>query len=224
MAQPLTARLVLWAFERFYHEGAFTYDTVAWLVSRGYWSAWIGAVLPDVAAWPILELGCGTGYLQQRRLLSPHLTVGLDESAPMLRHTRRRLGRAGAAGLLVRGIAQRLPFGDQAWPMVVSTFPAPYLFDHATLAEIRRVLQPAGRLLIVDAGVVPAGLHQRVIAAIYRGLLGAEQSAADQPGDAIDRRVQRLEEAGFAVRSAWRMVGRSQVQVLECEVADGRHA
>ena len=77
MARPLTTRLVLWAFERFYHEGAFTYDAVAWLVSRGYWSAWIRAVLPDVAACPILELGCGTGYLQQSRLASPHLTVGL---------------------------------------------------------------------------------------------------------------------------------------------------
>ncbi len=223
MAQPLLTRLVLWAFERFYHEGAWTYDTVAWLVSRGYWSAWIATVLPDVQARTILELGCGTGYLQRGRLAAPHLTVGLDESAPMLRHTRRRLRRAGAAGHLVRGRAQSLPFGAASWPIVVSTFPAPYLFDRATLADIRRVLQPTGRLLIVDGGVVPPGLHQRVIAAIYRVLLGAEQAAADQPASAVDRRVQRLEQAGFAVQSAWRTVGRSQVQVLECEVADGWH-
>ncbi|MBA3469056.1 MAG: methyltransferase domain-containing protein [Herpetosiphonaceae bacterium] len=223
MAQPLLTRLVLWAFDRFYHEGAWSYDTVAWLVSRGYWPAWVATVLPDVQDRPILELGCGTGYLQHGRLAAPQLTVGLDESAPMLRHTRRRLRRAGAAGGLVRGIAQRLPFGDHVWPIVVSTFPAPYLFDPATLAEIRRVLRPDGHLLIVDGGVVPPGLHQRAIATIYRVLLGAEQAAVERPGSGVDRRVQRLEQAGFAVRSEWRTVGRSQVQVLQCEVADGWH-
>ena len=223
MAHSLLTRLVSWAFERFYHEGAWTYDTVAWLVSRGYWSAWIAVVLPELHDEPVLELGCGTGYLQRGRLHSPQLTIGLDESASMLARARDKLRRAGAEGRLVRAVAQRLPFGDRSWPNVVATFPAPYLFDPATLAEIGRVMAPGGRLLIVDGGVLPAGPYQRVIAAIYRWVLGAESGAADPVGNAGDRRVERLEQLGFAVRSEWRTVGRSQVQVLTCGVADGWH-
>lgn len=224
MPQPVMTKVVLWAFERFYHEAAWTYDTVAWLVSRGYWHRWVATILRDVQTWPMLELGCGTGYLQRDRSTAPQLTVGLDESAPMLRHTRRRLQRAGTQGALVRGIAQRLPFGDQSWPVIVSTFPAPYLFDPATLAEIQRVLQPNGRLLIVDGGIVPPGLHQHVIGLIYRLLLGHQTNpSADLPTTVVDVRVQRLQQAGFVVHSEWRTIDRSHVQVLTAEVEHGRN-
>ncbi|NJP04278.1 MAG: hypothetical protein HC837_00930 [Chloroflexaceae bacterium] len=37
---------IRWAFDRFYRECAWTYDTVAWLVSWGYWQRWTHAALP----------------------------------------------------------------------------------------------------------------------------------------------------------------------------------
>lgn len=217
--QQLFRRAVMWAFERFYHEGAWTYDAVAWLVSRGYWRHWIVAVLPDVRDVPTLELGCGTGYLQRERTASPHRTVGLDESLPMLRLARRKITRAGGSLRLVRGVAQRLPFADASWPVVVATFPAPYLFDPATLGEIKRVLAADGRLLIVDAGIVPPGVHQKIIAFVYRILLGQREIMVtpDQP-EPPDPRIERLERAGFAVQIEWRTVREGAVQIVTARV------
>ena len=217
--QQLFRRAVVWAFERFYHEGAWTYDAVAWLVSRGYWRDWIGAVLPDVRDVPLLELGCGTGYLQRERTSSPHRTVGLDESLPMLRLARRKITGVGGSLRLVRGVAQRLPFADQSWLVVVATFPAPYLFDLITLGEIKRVLAADGRLLIVDAGVVPPGLHQKIIAFVYRILLGQREIVArDIQPDLLDPRIERLEQAGFAVQTEWRTVRKGAVQIVIARV------
>ena len=217
--QQLFRRAVVWAFERFYHEGAWTYDAVAWLVSRGYWRDWIGAVLPDVRDVPLLELGCGTGYLQRERTSSPHRTVGLDESLPMLRLARRKITGVGGSLRLVRGVAQRLPFADQSWLVVVATFPAPYLFDPITLGEIKRVLAVDGRLLIVDAGIVPPGLHQKLIACMYRIVLGQREIVArDIQPDLLDPRIERLEQAGFAVQTEWRTVRKGAVQIVIARV------
>lgn len=200
-------RLVGWAFERFYHEGAWTYDTVAWLVSGGYWRHWIAAPLPDLADTPILELGCGTGYLQRGRQGAAPLTAGLDESLPMLRLAR---GKAPRAALL-RAVAQRLPFADASWPALIATFPAPYLFDPATLADIRRVLAPGGRLLILDAGIMPDGPYQRAIRLVYLLVFGARSPEA-QPQ--ADPRLAWLAGHGFDVEERWYAVGESRVQLL----------
>src|SRR5689334_21785273 len=80
--------LVRWAFARFYREFAWTYDTVAAAVSGGRWSAWGQAVLPELRG-RVLELGCGTGNLQQARARGGQLITGLDASSQMLAITRR---------------------------------------------------------------------------------------------------------------------------------------
>ena len=100
--------LVRWGFQRFYNEGAWTYDIVAALVSRGYWSGWILAVLPHLRG-RVLELGCGTGHLQAALADEQgRAHVGLDLSPAMLRLTRRRLRRRGALTPLVRARGQAL--------------------------------------------------------------------------------------------------------------------
>ena len=206
-------RLVIWAFERFYHEGAWTYDLVAWLISRGYWSRWIEAVMPDLAHMPMLELGCGTGYLQRARQQESCLSVGLDESRHMLRLARRKAPRA----TFMRAVSQDLPFRDASWAAIVATFPAPYLFDQATLSEIRRVLNPDGTLYIVDGGVVPDGWYQKLVTLIYWLVFGRTVSTTPDQ-NLTDPRMQRLAEFGFVVTCEWRSVGASQVQILRAKV------
>jgi ubiquinone/menaquinone biosynthesis C-methylase UbiE len=48
----------------------------------------------------------------------------------------------------------RLPFADQSFGCAVSTFPADFIFRLDTLSEVRRVLQPGGRLVIVPGAQI----------------------------------------------------------------------
>lgn len=143
MGWSLRQKLRAWLLDRLYHECAWGYDSVATLVSRGHWFRWGAALLPWMQA-PILELGCGTGHLQallaQRRLTS----VGIDRSAAML-------ARARGLGNFLHADSRQLPIADACIRTVVAVFPANYILDQATHAEIERVLCPEGTVVILLA-------------------------------------------------------------------------
>lgn len=205
-------RVVRWCFARFYREFAWTYNVVAALVSRGYWPRWTLAALP-FARGRLLELGCGTGNVQLELARRRWPALGLDASPQMLAITRRRLARAGLAAPLLRAEAQAIPLPAASCDTVLATFPTEYIFDPRTLAEVRRVLAPGGRLLIVDAASFTGdGLYERLVELAYRLTLQRPPRADAQPADV---RLPPLERAGFATRTHWQAVGASQVMVLE---------
>lgn len=119
----------------------------------GYMRASARRVLPEIPPGPalrLLDVGCGTGLLLGEALRErPSLSAcGADLSEPMLRQARRRLGEGVG---LVCADAGRLPFGDAVFGAVVSSsslhyWPEPGL----ALREIARVLEPGGRLVLVD--------------------------------------------------------------------------
>ena len=164
--------MLQWAFRRLYHELAWCYDLVAALVSGGHWSRWIRAAVPFLGDGPVLELGCGTGYLQLALARTGTRHVGCDASRQMLRQAKRRVRRAGFVPRLIRGQVQRLPFPPSTFGDVVATFPAPYVVKSATLAEVRRVLRPGGQLLIVDGGrLETGGMGEAAVDAVFRATL-----------------------------------------------------
>lgn len=139
-------RFMRFFFNLLYHPFAFTYDLVAWVVSFGKWKNWVYSVLPLIEGTDILELGHGPGHLQRLLLdrgLSP---VAIDESIQMGRLAKRRLG---VNGKLTRGIAQALPYPNETFDTIVSTFPSEYIFDPQTLSEVKRVLRNRGRLIVL---------------------------------------------------------------------------
>ena len=193
-------------FRRLYHEFAWCYDLVAVLVSGGHWRHWICAVVPFLGQGRVLELGCGTGYLQRElaRLDVPH--AGYDASREMLRHASRRVNRASFEPRLVRGIGQQLPFPDAAFTDVVATFPAPYILDPATLVEARRVLRPGGQMVIVDGGrLEDRGIYAATVEAAFKATLQQDEGNRYEPA---------LREAGFAVEVTRVGVGNSSVAVV----------
>ena len=199
-------RLLHWSFERLYHEFAWSYDLVAAAVSRGHWRHLIVAAMPFLQGGCVLEIGCGTGFLQLALAQASIPHVGCDASRQMLRQARRRLLRARVPLRLLRGRAQELPFAPATFTDVVATFPAPYILGRATLDEIRRVLRPGGQLLIVDGGTLHAG-------GVYAAAVDAAVRATLQTG-AEERYTRRLVEAGFAVEGREVAVGRSTVGVI----------
>lgn len=152
-------RLVRFGFYLLYNQMAFTYDLVSSVVSLGAWRCWQRTSLPHLAGvsgW-VLELAHGTGNLQLDLHASGFQSIGYDLSPYMGHIARRKLRCAGLPARLAQGMAQTLPFPDAAFGAVVSTFPTDFIIAPQTLAEVYRVLQPQGRLVIVTNGILTGG-------------------------------------------------------------------
>jgi ubiquinone/menaquinone biosynthesis C-methylase UbiE len=100
----------------------------------------------------ILDVGCGTGYLLgQLAARAPQASVlaGIDP-APAMIEVARSAATDGRVRFMI-GTAERLPWPDQTFDLVVSTTS----FDHwadqrAGLAQCARVLAPGGCLVLAD--------------------------------------------------------------------------
>ncbi|MFI8239304.1 class I SAM-dependent methyltransferase [Streptomyces sp. NPDC085866] len=104
------------------------------------------ALAGDVAGRRILDAGCGSGPLSAALRDRGAVVTGIDASAGMLALARQRLG--DDADLHMVDLSDPLPFADGAFDDVVASLVLHYLEDWGpTLAELRRVLRPGGRLI-----------------------------------------------------------------------------
>ncbi|MGY1577384.1 class I SAM-dependent methyltransferase [Streptomyces sp. MN13] len=116
------------------------------LVNAYYARPAMVALAGDVAGRRILDAGCGSGPLSAALRDRGAVVTGIDASAEMLALARRRLG--DDAALHVVDLRDPLPFADGAFDDVVASLVLHYLEDWGpTLAELRRVLRPGGRLI-----------------------------------------------------------------------------
>lgn len=158
--------LYAWACQRLYHELAWAYDGISWLVSISRWHTWRCAALPHVVGQNILELGFGTGRLlmeltAERIPDGSGAIVGVDYSAEMNHVARLNFARLGRKAPIVLARGEQLPFPDACFDTIIATFPAPYILERTTLLECRRLLDgnvpeinhPRSRIIIVGAWV-----------------------------------------------------------------------
>nr|WP_241562162.1 class I SAM-dependent methyltransferase [Streptomyces hoynatensis] len=100
----------------------------------------------DVARRRVLDAGCGSGPLFAALRDRGAVVTGLDSSARLVELARRRLG--ADADLHVADLRDPLPFADGTFDDVLASLVLHYLEDWGpTLAEMRRVLRPGGRLI-----------------------------------------------------------------------------
>ena len=121
------------------------------------WAAYVGASVGETlkrldlgSGGALLDIGCGTGALLGAvAAASPGVTLaGADPSPEMLAVARERLGAAAA---LECAPAERLPFADGAFDIVVSTSALHFVRrPGAALGEAGRVLAPGGRIVVTD--------------------------------------------------------------------------
>lgn len=137
------------------------YDLKLWLASRGREHRFRDRQVELARIAPgddVLDIGCGTGTLAiaAAKRVGPDGTVqGVDPSVALLARAEKKARRAGVDVAFHTGTGDRLPFDDASFDVVLSTLvfhhlPGPVV--HATFGEIRRVLRPGGRLLVVDIG------------------------------------------------------------------------
>jgi ubiquinone/menaquinone biosynthesis C-methylase UbiE len=105
----------------------------------------------------VLDLGAGTGTLAiklKQRCPAARVT-GLDADPDVLARARRKAAAVRCEVELVEGLSTRLPFESGSFDVVLSSLFFHHLIPadkRTTLAEVRRVLKPGGRLHVADWG------------------------------------------------------------------------
>ncbi|MDO5738921.1 MAG: class I SAM-dependent methyltransferase [Ornithinimicrobium sp.] len=101
----------------------------------------------DVDGRRVLDAGCGSGPLSADLRDRGALVSGFDLSPAMVALARERLG--AEVDLKVADLAERLPYEDDSFDVVVCSLALHYLKDWvAPLTELRRVLRPGGHLVV----------------------------------------------------------------------------
>jgi SAM-dependent methyltransferase len=101
----------------------------------------------DVKGKRVLDAGCGHGPLMVALRDRGALVAGFDLSPSMIEIAADRLGTG--ADIRVADLSKLLPYDDDEFDVVTCSLALHYVQDWApTLAELRRVLKPGGRLLV----------------------------------------------------------------------------
>lgn len=150
----------------------------------GQWRTWQSAALIDMPQGAVLELGHGPGHLLKELAQTQRMVVGVDISKQMTRIASKRLRNHSNIVNVVRACAQHLPFSDEAFSQVVSTFPSEFIFDPETHTEVWRVLKPGGVAVVVGVEKVTGkSIPDRFAAWLYRftGQSGEPGTGWEQP-------------------------------------------
>jgi ubiquinone/menaquinone biosynthesis C-methylase UbiE/DNA-binding HxlR family transcriptional regulator len=100
--------------------------------------------------WVVGDLGCGAGHISEALAPAVGRVIAVDESGPMLAAAQERL-KSHPNVELRTGTIEALPIDDGALDAAVLFLVAHFITDPTkVMREIRRVLKPHGRLLIVD--------------------------------------------------------------------------
>jgi len=217
---------------------AWLYDPLVWLTTLGQ-ARKLRALPLDLAAIRpgerVLDVGCGTGDLTlaaAARVGPSGRVYGIDASPEMIALARRKARRRGQAVQFALQPVEALTFAGESFDVVLSSLMMHHLpgdLKRRALAEIRRVLRPGRRVVIVDLDLQASAQPPRLwqpggLAARLHGRSPA--SAAPTPVRAGGGRLPALlQETGFVgvesgpARFAW--IGYVQGRVPELAPATG---
>jgi arsenite methyltransferase len=145
----------------------------------------------------VVDIGAGPGFLaaEMAAAVGPHGRVHAVDPSPSMRALAE--GR-GAAIDVVDGAAEALPLPDASVDAAVATQVFEYVSDvPGALAEVRRVLRPGGRVLLLDTDWDSIVWHSRDGERMRRVLAAWEEHLVDPH---LPRTLgAALHAAGFAV-------------------------
>lgn len=201
VAPSTQGRLIRWAGQ---------YDRLVNLLTLGH-ARQLRSLTVDLAqivpGEAILDVGCGTGDLTlaaKARTGRSGRVAGIDAAPEMIAVARRKAAHAQSEIDFRVSAVEALPFPDASFDVVLSSLMMHHLPEAVKrqgLPEIRRVLKPGGRLVIIDIKR-PTTIAGRLLTAVALHA-GLSEGTQDLPP--------LLQAAGFArvqaSDTAWQMLG-----------------
>ncbi len=126
-----------------------SYDNVVNLMTLQQDRAWKRRMLERLRVprgARVLDIGCGTGILEESSPLDTSEVVGVDITSRMVRSAQSKKLRM-TLGL---ADAEHLPFSPGSFDFVVSCYVPKYCNTRTFVEEIARVLKPGGRMAVYD--------------------------------------------------------------------------
>lgn len=146
--EPVDAKAFQESFDTFYTKTARFYDLAVKILP--WWKTWLRSALPHIQGQRVLEVSFGTGYLLMQ-YANKFETHGIDINARMVAVAKRNLEKSGVSADLKQANVEQLPYVDEYFDTVISTMALSGYPDGArAMSEIRRVLKPGGRLILID--------------------------------------------------------------------------
>ncbi len=217
------------AMGRMFDRIAPTYDLLNHLLSLGRDFSWRRRTAERIErTQPIrlVDLATGTADMLlaalQRR---PNITeaIGLDAAGQMLEIGRQKAQRSGVAERVrfIQGDLTRTPFAPESFDVVTMAFGIRNTPDSAaTLREVRRILKPGGRALILEFSLPACPVMRRVHLVYLRlvvPLVGAILSGDRQAYRYLDKSIESfhkpdafrdlMEQEGFTQTAATPLTG-----------------
>ena len=145
----------------------------------------------------VVEIGFGSGLNLPHYPPAVQSLVGVDPNDGMHARARPRIAASRFPVEVIRGTAERLPLADAGFDTAVSTLTLCTVSEPArVLAELRRVLRPHGRLLLMEHGLA----EDEGVARWQQRLNGLQRVVAC--GCNLDRPIAELVQAsGFRFES-----------------------
>jgi SAM-dependent methyltransferase len=135
------------------------------------------AQIVPLAEGRVFELGVGGGLNQRFYDRSRVLYfAGIDPGAKLLENARAAAREKGWEADIRPGHGETIPFDDETFDTVVSTYTLCSVADHArVLGELRRILRPGGKILFLEHGHAPdhgPANWQRRLEPVWKRVMG----------------------------------------------------
>ncbi len=128
---------------------------------------WLSDHIGELAGKAILDVGCGNGALLKEFSSKAEKVIGVDASQELLQLARIMHAQTDKAEFYqVNG--PKLPLDSNSVDVVTSLLSFRYLDWDPLMEEIKRVLKPGGKMLIIDMVAAPPGLKE------YGTLIGSK--------------------------------------------------
>ena len=161
------------------------------------WHHWIDHALPHIEGPKVLEVSFGTGHLMAQYAKNFN-TFGVDLNVKMSQQAASRLGKAGSDAYVQIANVEHIPYKKAGFDTVINTMAfSGYPDGEQALREMRRVLKPAGKLVMIDVNFPRDGNF--IGTALARFWIATGDLIRDVPGvfHAIGWSCQDFEVGGY---------------------------